>query len=335
MSFSQNQVENMKVLITTKNGELLYQYDSFTEVHFPDNALVTGLISAIVALSSEVVFSFPREMEFEGKMLYFYIENELIAALLVDIDSPFNGTILPILLAEFKQVQAVHKFSIQQALKYHNEINTKIKSSLANYLSNIQKNMMSVFEKTDLTDFDSLIKLKNVAKDSVLDGSKEFLSYEVICRLIPEGLDRILYGLVVGIPLIVSGTRSIVEPMIHSLRLLSPTRILKVKFWVDSLEHGYDIVGTNDIQRVIPSHNLVVINVDEGVVFGGRSSSYFKEIAKPLAGLTAMEAYSFLRSELDWIFQAFKSLNLRTHSKDSLPFEKQMILFELLNKLQT
>ena len=110
-------METLKILITSKNGELLYQYDSFSETKIHDNALVTGLISAIVALSSEVICSFPREIEFEGKILYFYTENELIVALLVDIDAPFNGDILPIILAEFRQVQNKHQFSIYQALK--------------------------------------------------------------------------------------------------------------------------------------------------------------------------------------------------------------------------
>jgi len=204
----------VKILITTKNGELLYQYDSFTESQVHDNALVTGLISAIVALSSEVVSSFPRELEFEGKILYFYNENEFIAALLTDIESPFNGDILPLLLAEFRQVQKKYNFSSFEAIKYQKEISYRIKGALAEYLSNIQRNMSSFFEKTDLNDYNSIIKLKNVARDLIFEGPKDFLSFDLISRLIPEGMDKILYALVVGIPLIVTGNRSIVEPMI-------------------------------------------------------------------------------------------------------------------------
>ncbi|MHA1407165.1 MAG: hypothetical protein ACTSSG_07265 [Candidatus Heimdallarchaeaceae archaeon] len=325
----------MKILITTKNGELLYQYDSFTESQVHDNALVTGLISAIVALSSEVVSSFPRELEFEGKILYFYNENEFIAALLTDIESPFNGDILPLLLAEFRQVQKKYNFSSFEAIKYQKEISYRIKGALAEYLSNIQRNMSSFFEKTDLNDYNSIIKLKNVARDLIFEGPKDFLSFDLISRLIPEGMDKILYALVVGIPLIVTGNRSIVEPMIQSFRLLSPTRVLKVKLWSFKYEPGYDIIGTNDFRHIIPSPNVIIVNVDEGVVFGGRSSDYFQDIAKQLKNLNAMEAFSLLRTELDWIFKALKSLSIRMHSKDSLPLEKQMILFELLKRLQS
>ncbi|MHA1591110.1 MAG: hypothetical protein ACTSUP_01235 [Candidatus Heimdallarchaeaceae archaeon] len=323
----------MKILITSKNGELLYQYDSFSESKIHDNALVTGLISAIVALSSEVVNSFPREIEFEGKILYFYTENELIVALLVNIEAPFNGDILPLLLAEFKKVQQKYNFSIYQAIKYEEEVSIEIKSALAGYLSNMQKNMLKVIEKTDLTDYKSLIKLKNVARDVMFDGSREFLSFEIISRLVPEGLDKVLYGLIVGIPVIVVGNRNLVEPMIHSLRLLSPTRLLKVKPWSFKYEPGYDIIGTNDYDNLIPSSTLVIVNIDEGIVFGGHSSSYFEDIISQISNLNAVEAFTFLRTELDWVFQSLESLSIRSHSKDTLPLEKQMILFELLKRL--
>ncbi len=327
-------MDNLKILVTSKYGELLYQYDSFSESQVHDNALVTGLISAIVALSSEVVSSFPREIEFEGKILYFYTENELIAALLVDIDSPFNGDILPILLAEFRSAQERYNFNLFEAIRFEKEISSGIKSSLAEYLSNIQKNMVSIYEKTDLHDYDSVIKLKNVARDIVFDGPMDFLSFDLITRLIPEGLDKILYALIVGYPVVVTGNRNIVEPMIHSLRLLSPTRLLKVKPWIFKYETGYDIVGTKDIQNLMPSPNHIIVNIDEGVVFGGRTSTYFQDISKQLTNLNAMEAYSLLRTELDWIFEALKSLSIRAHSKDSLPLEKQLILFELLQRIQ-
>ncbi len=324
----------LKILITSKNGELLYQYDSFSENKIHDNALVTGLISAIVALSSEVVNSFPREIEFEGKILYFYTETELIVALLVDIDAPFNGDILPILLSEFKKVQQKYNFSIYRAIKYEEEVAIGIKSALAGYLSNMQKNMLNIFEKTDLTDYKSLIKLKNVARDVMFDGSREFLSFEMISRIVPEGLDKVLYGLIVGLPVVVVGNRNLVEPMIHSLRLLSPTRILNVKPWSFKYEHGYDIIGTNDYDELIPSNTLIIVNIDEGIVFGGHSSAYFEDLIKQISNLNAVEAFTFLRTELDWVFQSLESLSIRSHSKDTLPLEKQMILFELLKRLQ-
>ncbi len=323
----------LKILITSKNGELLYQYDSFSENKIHDNALVTGLISAIVALSSEVVNSFPREIEFEGKILYFYTENELIVALLVDIEAPFNGDILPILLAEFKKVQQQYNFSIYQSIKYEAEVSTEIKSALAGYLSNMQKNMLNILNKTDLSDYESMVKLKNVAKDVMFDESKEFLSFEIISRLVPEGLDKVLYGLTVGIPVVVVGNRNLVEPMIHSLRLLSPTRILNVKPWSFRYERGYDIIGTNDYQDLMPSNTLIITNIDEGIVFGGRSSAYFEELIKQISNLNAVEAFTLLRTELDWIFQSMETLSIRSHSKDNLPLEKQMILFELLKRL--
>ena len=324
----------MKILITTKNGELLYQYDSSSETVLIDNALVTGLISAIIALSSEVVCSFPREIEYEGKILYFYNENDLIASLLVDIESPFNGNILPLLLAEFKQVQLQHKFHAYEAIRFEKEIGIQIKSCLAEYLSNIQNNMLNIFEKTDLTDYESLIKLKNVARDSMLDNSRDFLSFDVITRLIPEGLEKVIYGLVVGIPVLVTGNRNIVESMIQSLRFLSPTKLLKVKFWSFKYERGFDIIGTNDYSGLVPSINLIIVNLDDGIVYGGKSSSYFENITKQLPGLSAMEAYSLIRTELDWIFKSLESLSIRAHSKESLSLEKQMILLELLEKLQ-
>ena len=327
-------VNEVKILITTKNGELLYQYDSSSEQVVVDNALVTGLISAIIALSSEVVYSFPREIEYEGKILYFYNENDLVVSLLVDIESPFNGNILPLLLAEFKQVQLKNKFHAFEAIRYEEEIGTQIKSCLAEYLSNIQQNMVNFFQRTDLSDYDSIIKLKTVAKDSMLDNTRDFLSFDVITRLIPEGIDKILYGLVVGIPVIVSGNRNLVESMIQSLRFLSPTKLLKVKSWSFKYQTGFDLIGTNDYRGLIPSVNLIIVNLEEGIVYGGRSSSYFEKIAKQLPDLTAMEAYSFIRTELDWIFQSLESLSIRTHSRESLPLEKQMILLELLEKLQ-
>jgi hypothetical protein len=326
-------VTEVKILITTKNGELLYQYDSLPDSVIHDNALVTGLISAIIALSSEVVCSFPREIEYEGKILYFYYENDLVASILADIESPFNGNILPLLVAEFKSVQIKHNFHAFEALRYENEIGERIKSCLAEYLSNIQRNMITIFEKTDLTDYDSLIKLKNVAKDGALEGNMDFLSFEVIGRLLPEGLDKILYGLVIGIPVVVVGNRNVVETMAQSLRFLSPTKLLKVKLWSHKYEKGFDILGTNDFRGLIPSHSLIIANLDDGIVYGGLSSQYFQDIATQLPGLTALEAYSLVRSELDWIFKALEALSIRAHSKDSLPLEKQMILLKLLEKL--
>jgi len=326
-------VDILKILITSKNGELLYQYDSFSENKIHDNALVTSLISAIVALSSEVVNSFPREIEFEGKILYFYTETELIVALLVDIDAPFNGDILPILLAEFKKVQQKYNFSIYRAIKYEEEVAIGIKSALAGYLSNMQKNMLNIFEKTDLTDYKSLIKLKNVARDVMFDGSREFLSFEIISRIVPEGLDKVLYGLIVGLPIVVVGNRNLVEPMIHSLRLLSPTRVLNVKPWSFEYERGYDIIGTNDFDELLPSNAMIIVNINEGIVFGGHSSAYFEDLIKQISNLNAVEAFTFLRTELDWVFQSLESLSIRSQTKDTLPLEKQMILFELLKRL--
>ncbi|MCK4897009.1 MAG: hypothetical protein KAS47_09375, partial [Candidatus Heimdallarchaeota archaeon] len=245
----------------------------------------------------------------------------------------FNGDILPLLLAEFKKVQQKYNFSIYRAINYEEEVSIEIKSALAEYLSNMQTNMLNVFKKTDLTDYKSLIKLKNVARDVMFDGSREFLSFEIISRIVPEGLDKVLYGLIVGIPVIVVGNRNLVEPMIHSLRLLSPTRLLNVKPWSFQYEHGYDIIGTNDYDKLVPSSTLVIVNIDEGIVFGGHSSAYFEDLINQISNLNAVEAFTLLRTELDWVFQSLESLSIRSHSKDTLPLEKQMILFELLKRL--
>ena len=167
----------------------------------------------------------------------------------------------------------------------------------------------------------------------MFDGSREFLSFEIISRIVPEGLDKVLYGLIVGIPVIVVGNRNLVEPMIHSFRLLSPTRLLNVKPWSFRYESGYDIIGTNDYDKLIPSNVMIIVNIDEGIVFGGHSSAYFKDLIDQISNLNAVEAFTLLRTELDWVFQSLESFSIRSHSKDTLPLEKKMILFELLKRL--
>ncbi|MBY9001251.1 MAG: hypothetical protein KGD64_10075 [Candidatus Heimdallarchaeota archaeon] len=167
----------------------------------------------------------------------------------------------------------------------------------------------------------------------MFDGSREFISFDLISRIVPEGLDKVLYGIVIGIPVVVVGNRNLAEPMIHTLHLLSPTRILEVKPWSFKYEHGYDIIGTNDYEDLMPSNTLIIVNIDEGVVFGGRSSVYFEDLIKQISCLNAMEAFNLLRTELDWIFQSLESLSIRSLSKDNLSLEKQMILFELLKRI--
>ncbi len=323
----------MKILITSLDGELLFQYDSFSEKKVYDNALVTSLIGAIVALSKEVISSFPREIEYGDKILYFYNENDYIVALLIDTESPFNGNILPLLLAAFKETQEKYHFSKSTAIKYEKEIKKALMGYLAEYLSTMQQNMLNIMEKTGLTDFESLTKLKTVARQNMLNED-DMLSVELICRMIPDGLSKLLYGLVVGIPIIITGNRSISQQMAATLSLLCPTRNIRVKLWSNRYIRGYDIIATNDITRIASSPDVIIVNIDDGIVLGGRHSKYFEEISCHLCKLSTIDAFNFLRSELDWIFQAFEKLSINSFSKDSLPFEKQMILFELLKRLR-
>lgn len=322
----------LKIIITTETGELLFSYDSFTENRKYDNVLITGLISAIVVLSNEVVSSFPREIEFEGKILYFYRENEFIAALLADIESPFNGSILPIILGVFKEVQEKYSFPTHKAMRYDREIAHAVKDCLAMYLANMQKKMVKLLDDTDVADYNSIIKVKAVAKDFLKDSS-QFLPIDLICRMIPDGMEKILYGLVVGIPIVISGNKDIVEQLINSLRMLCPTRILKIKYWSDKYVSGYDIIGTNDARLLKPSLYQLYINVNDGIVLGGKSTQYFKDIECQICNLNTIEAFNFIRSELNWIFKAFEELKIDVFSKKSLPLEKQLILFELLKRL--
>ncbi|MHA1686279.1 MAG: hypothetical protein ACTSYD_07685 [Candidatus Heimdallarchaeaceae archaeon] len=319
-------------MICTEQGQLLFSYDSFTERNI-DNALVSGLFSAIVALSSEVASSFPREIEFEGKILYFYKENELIIALLNDIESPFTGNILPLLLAKYKQVQTKFGFRFHDSIKYQNEVADQIKDTLAQYLSNIQNNMLSMLDLTDLSDSNTLLKLKSISKDAVANGENELLSFEVIARLIPEGFDRVIYACLVGIPVVVTGNRVLVEQVIHTLRILNPFKIMKVKYWTTKLEKQYHIVGTEHFVGIIPAHNLVVINLDEGVVLGGRSSTYVKNIAEQLSNLDALQGFQFLVSELQWVINILENLKNASLEKLDLPFEKMMLLFEIIKSV--
>ncbi|MHA1400955.1 MAG: hypothetical protein ACTSQE_11465, partial [Candidatus Heimdallarchaeaceae archaeon] len=121
---------------------------------------------------------------------------------------------------------------------------------------------------------------------------------------------------------------------INTLRLLCPTRILTTQSWSRIYVRGYDLIGTNDIKRLVPSSNLILVNIDDGIVLGGRTSQYFADIECQICKLNTMEAFSFIRSELEWIFKAFDELSIDVFSKQSLPFEKQLILFELLKRIQ-
>jgi len=324
----------VKILITTISGQLLFQYDSFTEKNDYDNALVTGLISAIIFLGKEIVSAFPKEVEFEGKILYLYKEDDIIVALLANTDAPFNSTVLPLLYAKFQQIKEEKGFNYYDAIKHQSAIEKAIKSVLADYLSQLQQKMLRAIETTDLLDVISVIKLKTVAKDVMFNGEPEFLSFEVISRLIPDGFDKILYALTVGIPIIVTGNKNIVEPVVQSLRLLSPFRVLKTLSWSNEFKRGYDLVGMKYYMGVIPSYNLVVVNLDEGVVLGGRSSTYFKSIAKQLTTLSAMEAYTFLRSELNWLIGALEEIRGKKQVSLDLPFDKMLILFEFIKRIK-
>lgn len=322
----------MKILISTEYGELLYQYDSFNEINHHDNALISGLLSAIISLSREVVSSFPREIEFEGRMLYFYQENEYITAMLVDTDSPFKSHLLPLILADYKRVRDQYHFNNHDAIKYEKQITDAIRGCLAKYLSNIQKRMITILDRTQLLDYFSLLSLKQVAKEQSMKNIPDYLPIRMVNRLIPNKIDTLLFCLVMGIPIVFTGNKSIVELIIPTFQLLCPTRSLQVKQWADKYQEGFDIIGTNNIEHLTPNTELCVVNLDEGIIHGGKTSPYFQKIADQMKELSSIEAFSFMRSEMQWILDAFESLNLNKH-KNSLPIEKQMVLYELLKRL--
>ena len=226
-----------------------------------------------------------------------------------------------------------HHLILSFSIKYQNEVADQIKDTLAQYLSNIQNNMLSMLDLTDLSDSNTLLKLKSISKDAVANGENELLSFEVIARLIPEGFDRVIYACLVGIPVVVTGNRVLVEQVIHTLRILNPFKIMKVKYWTTKLEKQYHIVGTEHFVGIIPAHNLVVINLDEGVVLGGRSSTYVKNIAEQLSNLDALQGFQFLVSELQWVINILENLKNASLEKLDLPFEKMMLLFEIIKSV--
>jgi hypothetical protein len=136
---------------------------------------------------------------------------------------------------------------------------------------------------------DSLLEIESLhieieefyaARKITISQSEQKGSVKFLNKIIRKHLDKAILAIILGNPVVVTGSKVMTELAIASLALFSPHKEIHKVFWTTQIVQA-DLIGTT--KNLAKAYDeAVIVDLDKGKVEGGVSSKYCKKLLKEL-----------------------------------------------------
>jgi hypothetical protein len=228
--------------------------------------------------SGESIISFPSQLA--SAYIYLFLQEE-------------NGKEFPILIAfitDIKDQSSLYRDAEELrriSTSIINEI-TSVKDFSSN--SNLPKEILNIMESKYNQNLLNSILFRNI---HVTQNDQQFSlddfqikPLNLISLMIKKNLDQVIYGLIIGIPIVIHGKDlQLIKLTIKTFELISPHRKLKTSliYEDESIEREIqklDIIGTTT--SVKANKYYILIDLEKGIIKGGRKNNYCEKMLNDL-----------------------------------------------------
>ncbi len=280
-------------------GEKSLFYKSFVEEFSTSSGLLAGFLSALDLFATNMGGGEMEALDLGKVSFYVHTINAETKLRLVIIADKASK--------DFELTPTIRKIeeSIKQiyTLKELEEY-----SSQPSYFENLDPLITDLVYEANRAFFTQISPMENlpypVQEQRNLILNKDTFSF--IITLLKKDLAKILYGLFIGMRIVVTGNPDLVRTTIDSLDFFSPHRTLKKAYWVETIDiAGYDIIGV-PVQIFDLYLDSIRINITKKSVEGVKSKN-FDEIYKKIEKLKAEKVLPYIQEQFGSLFKKLRT----------------------------
>ena len=281
-------------------GETALFYKSFVEELTQSSDLLTGFLSALDLFATSMggggmeTLNLGR-IKFHNHM----INNEARLRLVIIADQASNEAELNKVIDKIEG-SVIPNYKIKEFEEY---------SSQPAHFNNLDPMITDIVYEVNRASFNQISPIENlpypVQEQRELNVDKESLSF--LSKVLKKDLAKVVFGLFIGMRVVVTGDPDLVSSFIDSMETFSPYRTLRKAKWVDTLDtSGYDIIGVpeNLFDLYLDS---VRVNLTKKSAVGVKRNKNFYEIIKRIEKLKAEKVLPYIKERFDLLFKKLRA----------------------------
>lgn len=294
--------------------------------------LISGFLSAVSMLAQDISRDQMKSLTMGKSKIYYHLIDEktnVDMILIVDSDIKDEEIIKDIeyLITSFNKM-----YDSDEIRKHMNE---------ADYFLGFEKIVNQMIEKINGMVLDDTIKVEQIFKDFqkpdlILDN----ISLPFLFKMLKnEEIAKLIFSLVIGKRIAITGDPAMAKLMIDSLEIFSPHHSIKKIYWADNFANTMgDIIGVDPslIDLLIDS---TIVNLEKNKVSGIDRNKYFEELIGNIEGLESKKALPVIIKSINYLLEKLKNLvnliNLKKIEKQEINEFSENINMDELEILET
>ncbi|NVM28874.1 MAG: hypothetical protein HWN65_08520 [Candidatus Helarchaeota archaeon] len=274
-------------------------YKSFVEELILSSELLAGFLSALDDFASHMGGG--RMLALKLGRIKFYnhmINNEANLKLVIIADKAANDSELKKVIKRIED-SILLKYSIHELKEYYSQ---------PSYFNNLEPIITPIVDEVNLVSPDEISPIETLPYP--IQEQPELIlkkvSIPLLLKYLKKDLAKVVYGLFVGMRVVVTGDPALVSLIIDSMEIFSPHRNLRKAYWTNDIdESGYDIIGVSPQLSNLYLDSIRVNLIKKSVV-GLKSNKYFDEIVKRLEKLKAEKVFPYIKQKFDFLFNKLR-----------------------------
>ncbi len=265
-----------EIIITNLGGVILY-YKNFKE-DILDSDLISGFFAAIQQFADHISTSL-EEIKLGSKIYTFLATDKIYLAIQTDI-------------TQYKVKKAIlQNLKTQFEDKFREELNRPLVDT-DNF-----RNFNEVIDIVCSNENIAQLIIKNETSEEEPEEMQKSLL--LLFNLIKKDLDKVIYALILGDSVIVTGDKALVKLAIDTLALFTFNRAPEIIYWTKEYTIG-DIVGGPPILTDVYKTG-VIVDLKNSRVIRGKSNNFCKKLLTQIQNLDWISAERVIKTEFQKI----------------------------------
>ena len=284
------------MILTVQTKSIFYK--SFREEFLLSSELLAGFLTALDSFAATMGGQM-KALNLGRIKFYNYVINKeanLRLVVIADKDASDYG-----LKEVMKRIEdsLLQKYLVQEFEEY---------SSQPSHFDNLEPLISHIIDEVNRPTPDEISPIESlpypIQEQPELNLRKDSMPF--LFKLLKKDLAKVVYGLFIGMRVVVTGNPDLISLVIDSMEILSPHRSLRKAYWTDNIEEsGYDIFGVSP-QLSNLYLDSVRVNLIKKSVVGLKSNKYFNEIVKKIEKLKAEKVIPYIRQKIDFLFKKLR-----------------------------
>ncbi len=284
-------------ILTLQTKALFYK--SFVEELTQPTELLAGFLQALDIFATKMGGGGMQTLNL-GRIKFYnhMINNEAHLRLVIIADQASPDSELNEVIKRIED-SILPKYSIQDFEKY---------SSEPSHFDTLDPIITPIVYEVNRASFDKIsptealpYPVQEQPELNLREGSIPFLR-----KLLKKDLAKVVYGLFIGMRIVVTGDPDLINQVMDSIEIFSPHRNLKKAYWITDIEKsGFDIIGVPP-QLCNLYLDSIRVNLIKKTVVGLKSNKNFSKIVKQLEKLKAEKVLPFIKKQFNFLFKKLR-----------------------------